>query len=84
MKFDIYPISFQSKRYIITISVLSDLEGNVVIGTEVSQVLIVKVGMALVLQNCGLIFLSVHQNLLDLSPGTFSNLHNVSIMPAWT
>ena len=67
-----------------TLSVLSDLESNVVVGTEVSQVLVVKVGMALVLENCGLIFLSAHENLLDLSPGTFGNLHNVSIMPSWT
>ena len=51
-------------------SVLYNLESNVVIGTEVSQILVVEVGMAFVLDNCGLIFLGAHENLLDLSPGT--------------
>ena len=41
-----------------------------------------EVGMALVLENCWLIFLGVHENLLDLPPGDIGNLHNVSIMSA--
>ena len=53
-----------------TLSVLFNLESNVVIGTEVSQILVVEVGMALILENCGLIFLGAHKNLLDLPPGT--------------
>ena len=44
------------------------LEGNLVDPAVISQILLVEVGMALILQDCRLVLLGIQQDLLHLLP----------------